>query len=251
MAYSIQQLAGIAGVSARTLRYYEQIGLLRPERDAANGYRSYDGEEVDRLQQILFYRELDLPLAQIKRILTGESFDDEAALNEHLHALRARRERLDSLIRNVEKTIGAKKGENMMNDAEKFEGFKKGLIEKNERQYGEEIRKNYGDDTIDRSNAKLMGMSPEQYAESEQLNEQVLDTFRRAFEQGDPTSELAQRACELHKRHLSLFWPSYSKEAHVGVTQMYVEDERFRAYYDRVAPGLAAFIRDAVSVYCR
>ena len=107
-------------------------------------------------------------------------------------------------------------------------GLKRALIEENEKQYGEEIREKYGDETIDQSNAKLMGMSKAQYEELERLGQEVLDTFRRAFEQGDPASELAQRACELHKRQLCFFWPQYSPEAHVGVTNMYVEDERFR-----------------------
>lgn len=241
----------MAGVSARTLRYYEQIGLLRPKRDASNNYRAYEREEVDCLQQILFYRELDVPLEDIKRMMAGEGFDGGSALEDHLRRLCDRRERLDRLIQNVEKTISARKGEIIMNDAEKFEGFKKNLIEENEKQYGEEIREKYGDETVDQSNAKLMGMSKEQYQEAERLGKEVLETFREAFEQGDPTSELAQKACELHKRQLCFYWPQYSPEAHVGVTKMYVEDERFRAYYDKVVPGLAAFIRDAVRVYCK
>ena len=250
MSYSIHELAKIAGVSARTLRYYEQIGLLCPKRDPVNGYRIYESAQVDRLQQILFYREMDVPLAEIERIMSSESFDAEAALNEHLRSLHDKRERLEQLIQSVEKTISAKKGESIMNDAEKFEGFKKNLIEENEKQYGEEIREKYGDETVDHSNAKLMGMNREQYEEAQRLGVEVNETFRKAFEQGDPAGELAQRACELHKRHLCYYWPQYSPEAHVGVTKMYVEDERFRAYYDKIVPGLAVFIRDAVSVYC-
>ena len=140
-----------------------------------------------------------------------------------------------------------------MNDEEKFEGFKQKLIEDNERQYGEEIRTKYGDEAIDRSNAKLMGMTKEQYEESERLTQELNETLKSAFDQGDPESALAQKACQLHKEWLCVYWAegTYSKEAHRALAQGYVEDERFRAHYDNIAPGLAVFLRDAIEVFCR
>jgi DNA-binding transcriptional MerR regulator len=250
MEYTISKLAKIAGVSTRTLRYYDECGLLPPKALRANGYRVYGQAEVDRLQQILFYRELGVELAQIERIVCANDFDSAAALQDHLVALCAKRERLNELIANVEKSICAMKGEIAMTDKERFEGFKQKLVDENERQYGGEIRQKYGEDTIDRSNAKFMGMSEAQFAEVEQLSEELNNTLKAAFEQGDPSNECAQKACELHKRWLCFYWDRYSKEAHLGVTQMYVDDPRFTAYYDNIAPGCAVFLRDAVQIYC-
>ena len=137
-----------------------------------------------------------------------------------------------------------------MTDEERFEGFKQKLVDDNEQRYGDEIRQKYGDDTIDHSNAKLMGMTEEQFAEVERLSNELHATLKAAFEQGDPASELSQKACELHKRWLSFYWESYSPEAHLGITQMYVDDPRFTAYYDKIAPGCAVFLRDAVQIFC-
>lgn len=251
MEYTINKLAKLAGISTRTLRYYDEIGLLTPVRLSSNGYRIYGQNEVDKLQQILFYRELGVLLAEIKSILSSKEFDKQKALESHLLALLARRKQLDLLIENVEKTIKAGKGEIIMSNQEKFKGFLKEMVNDNEQKYGREIREKYGDETIDRSNAKFLGMSKEQYAQLESLTAELNDTLKAAFEEGDPTSELAQKACELHKKWLCFFWHDYSKEAHIGVTQLYVDDPRFTQYYDKIAVGCAEFLRDAVLHYCK
>lgn len=251
MEYTINKLAKLAGVSTRTLRYYDELGLLSPARVSSNGYRIYGQKEIDRLQQILFYRELGVSLEEIRSILSSKDFDGLSALESHLSALLARREQMALLVANVEKTIKAMKGEIIMNDQEKFEGFIQKLVDDNEQQYGEEARAKYGDERVNRSNAKVLNMSREQYMELEKLTEDLNETLKAAFEQGDPAGELAQKACELHKRWLCFYWDDYSKEAHMGITQMYVDDPRFTAYYDKIAPGCAAFLRDAVAIYCR
>lgn len=251
MEYTVSKLAKLAGVSARTLRYYDRSGLLSPARVSPNGYRIYGRKKVDRLQQILFYRELGVPLAEIRKILSSGDFDGLSALQSHLAALFARRERLNLLIANVQKTIETMKGETTMSDKEKFEGFLHSLVDSNERQYGEEIRAKYGDACVDRSSAKVLHMSRGQYAGLEKLTAELNATLKAAFAQGDPAGELAQKACGLHKRWLCFYWDNYSKEAHIAVTRMYVDDPRFTAYYDKIAPGCAAFLRDAVAIYCR
>jgi DNA-binding transcriptional MerR regulator len=251
--YTINGLAKIAGVSARTLRYYEECGLLRPRRDGSNGYRIYGRPEVGRLQQILFYRELGVGLASIKQILSAPGFEPLPVLNGHLAALKARRGQIDILIRNVEKSIQEMKGEISMSDTERFEGFKQKLIDDNERQYGEELRAKHGDEIMDRSNAQLKGMTKEQYEESERLTQELGSTLKAALAQGDPAGPLAQKACGLHKEWLCFYWPDgqYSKEMHLGMAQMYVADERFKAYYDNIAPGMAEFLRDAIQEFCK
>jgi DNA-binding transcriptional MerR regulator len=249
MEYTVQKLARMAGVSTRTLRYYDELGILKPARMSSSGYRIYGQAEVDRLQQILFYRELGVGLDQIKDIVTDPSFDAAKALKEHRVQLLDRRKQLDQLIANVEKTIAWNEGRMTMSDQEKFEGFKQKLIDENERKYGKEIREKYGEDAIKQSNDKLKNMSQEQYDEATRLANEVTGTLAEAFKAGDPAGELAQKAAELHKQWLMLYWSDYSKEAHAGLSQMYVDDERFKAYYDAKQPGTAEFLRDAIHIY--
>ena len=250
MEYTINKLAKLAGVSTRTLRWYDTCGLLKPCRISTNGYRIYGQAQVDRLQQILFYRELGVALSQIGEILSAEDFDGLAALQGHYAELCDRRGRLESLIQNVEKSIRAIKGEIEMKDNEKFEGFKQRLIDENERLYGDEIREKYSEEAVNRSNAKVKGMTQAQYAEVERLSQALNETLKEAFAQGDPAGALAQKACALHKKWLSFYWEDYSKQAHMGLAQMYVDDPRFTAYYDQIAPGCAVFLRDAVGIFC-
>lgn len=250
MEYTVNKLSKISGVSARTLRYYDEIGLLKPARVASSGYRIYGKKELDMLQQILFYRELDFPLDEIRGILYAADFDTERAFVRHLSELNCKRERLDMLINNVKKSVSAMKGEKTMTDKEKFEGFKQSLVDENERKYGMEIRTKYGEKSADASNAKLKGLTKEQYEEGEKLRIAYEEALRAAFETGSPEGELAQEACDLHRQWLCVFYPDYSKEYHKGLGEMYVADERFRANYDKIAKGCAPFFRDAINVYC-
>lgn len=136
-----------------------------------------------------------------------------------------------------------------MSDQEKFEGFKQKLIDDNEKKYGKEIREKYGDETVNKSNAKLKNMTQAQHDEVTRLAEELYETLAEAFKQGDPAGELAQKAADLHKRWLTYYWNDYSKEAHAGLAQMYVDDERFTAHYDEKQPGTAKFLRDAILIY--
>lgn len=249
MEYTIQKLAAMAGVSTRTLRYYDEIGLLQPARVSSSGYRIYGTREVDRLQQILFYRELDIPLEQIRTIMNDRHFSGPAALRQHRTQLLAQRQRLDRLLENLEQSIAALEGDRTMKDKEKFEGFKKSLVDENEQKYGAEVREKYGDKAVERSNAKVMGLTEAQYAEVTRLSEELTRTLSDAFRTGDPAGELAQKAADLHRKWLCYFWHEYSPEAHAGLGQMYVDDPRFTASYDKEQPGTAAFLRDAINIY--
>ncbi|WP_135553894.1 MerR family transcriptional regulator [Paenibacillus cymbidii] len=249
MEYTVQKLALLAGVSTRTLRYYDSIGLLSPARVSSSGYRIYGSREVDRLQQIMFYRELGVSLEEIGELLASPDYDADLALRQHRAKLLARRDQLDALIANVDMTLAQREGRATMSDKMKFEGFKQKLIDDNERQYGREARARYGDEQVDKANAKIKGMSEKQYAEVEQLAQDVHAALATAFATGDPAGELAQKAADLHRQWLCYYWDSYSKEAHAGLAQMYVDDERFTAYYDKDQPGIAVFLRDAVRIY--
>ncbi len=249
MEYTVQKLGQLAGVSTRTLRYYDEIGILKPARINSSGYRIYGQSEVDRLQQILFFRELGVSLESIKQIINAPTFDSAKAMIEHREKLLEKRKQLDTLIFNVEKSIDVIGGKIMMTDKEKFEGFKQKLVDDNEKKYGKEVRDKYGEEVVNKSNNRVKGMSPEEYEEITRLGDEVLETLHIAFKTGDPAGELAQQAAELHRKWLSFYWDSYTKEAHAGIAQMYVDDERFTAYYDDKQPGTAEFLRDAVFIY--
>ncbi|WP_123042932.1 MerR family transcriptional regulator [Cohnella candidum] len=249
MEYTVQKLGRLAGISTRTLRFYDEIGILKPARTNSSGYRIYGQTEVDRLQQILFYRELGVDLNRIKQIVTDPAFNGAEALREHREQLLDKRRQLDLLIENVDKTIAASEGRMDMSDEEKFEGFKRNLIEENEKKYGQEIREKYGEEAVEKSNRKVQNMTKEQHEEVTRLSEELSSVLAEAFRTGNPAGELAQKAADLHKRWLSFYWSDYSKEAHANLAQMYVDDERFKAHYDEKQPGTAEFLRDAIHFY--
>ena len=249
MEYTVKKLGEIACVSTRTLRYYDEIELLKPARTNSSGYRIYGQKEVDRLQQILFYKELGVGLDDIKAILDDPSFNATQALQDHREKLLDRRAQLDQLIKNVDKTIHVKKGRITMSDKEKFEGFKQKMVEDNEEKYGKEVREKYGDKAADQSNATIMNMSQEDLVQVTRLEQEIKQTLKEAFRMGDPSSMEAQKAADLHRQWISYYWGHYSKEAHADLAQMYVNDERFKAYYDADQDGAAAFLRDAIYIY--
>lgn len=246
LEYTVHNLSEIAGISKRTLRYYDKIGLLKPGKINSSGYRIYGKSEVELLQQILFYKELGVELKSIKEIITNPKFNYNSALKQHLEKLEKNKEKLERLITNVKNTILKKEGGIEMSDKERFEGFKDKMIEDNEIKYGKEAREKYGNEEVNHSNQKIKNMTKEESDKIEKLSLELNNTLRLAFEQGDIKSELAMKACKLHKDWLMFFWKEYSKEAHKGLAQMYVDDGRFRAYYDKIAVGCATFLRDAI-----
>ncbi|MCL2398718.1 MAG: TipAS antibiotic-recognition domain-containing protein [Defluviitaleaceae bacterium] len=137
-----------------------------------------------------------------------------------------------------------------MQDKEKFEDFKQTLIDENEQKYGAEVRKKYGDKVVDESNSHLKGLSQEQHDEGERLSIALEEALKSALEINDPAGEQAQHACDLHRQWLCVFYPAYNKEYHMGIGEMYASDERFKAHYDKIAPGCAKFLRDAINIYC-
>ena len=248
--YTIKKLASMAGVSTRTLRYYDEIGLLRPKRINTSGYRIYGASEVDQLQQILFFRALGLELGVIADLLQSPSFDRPRALEGHLEELKERKRQLDLLIRNVESTIKNEKGEITMTDQDKFEGLKIELVRENERKYGGETRRLYGEDAVNMSNKQLLDMSEAAYREMENLGDRIKADLEKAVMHGIlPDSEAGRDIVRAHKTWLMNTWKEYSPEAHKNLTEMYVSDERFTAYYDGAVKGCAVFLRDAAHAW--
>ena len=247
MEYGIKELSDLAGVSARTLRYYDEIGLLYPLRTNGAGYRFYGEEEVELLQQILFYRERGLGLEQIKSIVYDKNFDILTALHSHLENLENQKQRLDGLIDVVKKTISAKKGERKMSDKERFELFKEKIVQENEERYGQEVRKKYGDASMEDAIQKVKDMTEEDYDRFKLLEQEILLCLKEAVSKGvKPESPEGRKIFLLHKEWLGMTWKNYTKEAHQGVANLYVMDERFTAYYDRDVKGCAVFLKEAI-----
>lgn len=248
MEYSIRELAQLSGLSTRTLRWYDEIGLLKPARVAESGYRYYGPAQVDRLQHILTYRALGLQLARIRECLDDPSFDRLAALRQHRKELQGRKARLELLIQSVEETIGCEERKETMNDERKFAAFKERLVAENEAAYGQEARQRYGDAAVDGANAGLLGMTREQYEAWTALDAELRRRLEDAVREGlSPDSETGRELCALHRRWLAATDRHLNAAKHKGIAELYVMDERFTAYYDRTVPGCAGFLRDAVA----
>ncbi|GGJ88858.1 MerR family transcriptional regulator [Lentibacillus kapialis] len=237
----VREVAGLVGISVRTLHHYDEIGLLEPET-TESGYRIYSEKELETLQQILFFKKLGFPLKKIKEIINSPSFDREEALYVQRKMLLEERSRLDNMIATIDKTIQNTKGEIPMSDQEKFEGFD---FSKNP--YEQEARERWGDKAVEESNAKVNQLSKDE----QQAMEQEFDRIYRdlaAIRHQAPDSNEAQAAIKVWYDYLNKIG-SYSLDAFKGLGQMYVDDERFTKNIDTYGDGLAMFMCDAMAFY--
>lgn len=235
-SYTVKELADLSGVSVRTLHYYDEIGLLVPDRDRS-GYRVYGQEQVAKLQSILAMRACALPLNEIKVLLSSADFDGKRALMAHLQRLQAQRNDIDEAMRRTRNALSLMKGMETMNDAEKFEELKKQSIETFEATYGEEARELYGNEAIDGANEKFLAMSEDAWNAKELLEKTIIAQIKVAKATKDPTSTAAQELAEMHAAWIQMHWAdgTYSVEAHKALAQGYLADDRFMAYYDSAA----------------
>lgn len=248
--YTVKQVAEISGVSARTLRYYDQINLLKPKLVNDSGYRIYGEEEINRLQQILLYRSMGMKLNQIQSVLDDSTFDIHNALEEHRKQLLAQRKQIDHLLLTVDKTIRYQKGELSMSNKEKFEGFKKERLEENEKVFGDEIRQKYGKETVNASNQQWMNMSEEEFKQMQEIENELFMSLDQLYQSKDLDSKEAKQVFDLHKNWLMFSWSEYSAEAHKGLAEMYVADDRFRKYYNEKADKeIVDLLRDIIVKY--
>jgi len=243
-AYTVHRVATLAGVSVRTLHHYDQIKLLRPSSRTAAGYRLYGEDDLLRLQQILFFRELDFPLGDIQRILDDPGFDQVKALESHRRMLHERAERLAVLMRTIDKTIESLKEDMMtLTDAELYEGFSQEQIES----YKREVQERYDPALVAESNRRVSKMSKAQWqaigAEGQQTTLRMAELMDR-----DPRDPEVQQTIARHHAWIENFYPC-SAEVYRGLGQLYTSDDRFRAYYEAYAPNLADFMQAAMNYY--
>jgi DNA-binding transcriptional MerR regulator len=240
----VQQLARLAGVSVRTLHHYDHIELLKPSARTAAGYRLYSDADLLRLQQILFFKELDFPLADIQAILDDPGFDQVKALHDHRQMLQAEADRLGRLLNTIEKTIAKLTEANMtMTDEELYEGFTPEQIER----YTRAANEQYDPKIVAESNRRVRNMSKAQWqaikAEGGAVAQQLADLMDKQL--GDAA---VQAAIARHYAWVDNFWHP-TAESYRGLGQGYAEHPGFRAFYDQYRPGLADFLCAAMSYY--
>ncbi len=248
--YTIKEMSDLSGVTPRTLRYYDKIGLLIPNCLTDAGYRMYSKNEVNKLQEILFYKQLEFSLEEIKSILNND-YDRKSILCEQKEHLVKKISHLKSVLLTLEKSIEEMEGEHKMTDEQKFEVLKQNNLKKNEEKYGKQLRDKYGNETVNNFNKKYQGLSKEKFEECEKIEKELHKSIIEAFKLGDTKSDLANKMCELHKKWLMFYWPSYSEEAHLGLTKMYVDDKRFTKYYDDIQVGSAKFLYESMKNYLK
>ncbi len=243
-AYTVKQLAKMAGVSVRTLHYYDQIGLLKPSARSHSGYRQYGKPELLRLQQILFFKELDFPLNKIRGILDDPEFDTVTALQNHRLLLQKQSERTALLLETIDKTIQRLAEDSMMmTDAELYEGFTKEQIERYER----EVAEKFNPQRVQESKRRIGKMSKAQWqgvkAEGDAVTQLIADLADRAPEDPEVQTLIAR-----HHAWIENFYPA-SADVYRGLGQMYAEHEEFKASYEKFRPGLADFMKVAIAYY--
>ncbi len=233
----------MAGVTPRTLHHYDDIGLLKPSRVGDNGYRYYGEESLLKLQQILFYRELDFPLDDIKKIMGRHDFDVLNALQNHKDALLKQVARMNHLLTTVDNTIQHLKGEKNMDPKGLFEGFS----EEEQEKYALEAEKIYDPETVRESNRKWKGYSAGKKEAIMAEGRQVYEDMIAAMPKGISSAEV-QAIVERWRKHMDYFWTPDLDQL-LGLVNGYNDDPRFKANFDKMHPQLAEFMREAVKAY--
>ena len=241
--YTVKKLSTLAGVTPRTLHHYDQIGLLKPESVGENGYRYYGEKSMLRLQQILFYRELGLPLDEIKKIMERRDFNVVTALEEHKRELRKRMNRLEHLIATVDKTLQHLKGDHDMSPKILFEGFS----EEQQEEYAKQAEQMYDPETVRASNRKWKGYAAEKKQAILDEGKQIYLDMIAAMPKGADSPEV-QAIVKRWRKHMDHFWTPNLDQL-LGIATMYEGSPDFKANFDQMHPELAAFMGEAVRVY--
>lgn len=246
-AWSIVEVARVAGVSSRTLRHYDDVGLLPPAYVGSNGYRYYGRDELHRLQEVLVLRELGLPLDAIARVLDG-TVDRVGVLREHRSALLAERDRLARLADAVGRAIDEREGGDPVDPAELFDGFDP----EKQKQYEADLVDRYGpqvQDHIDESWRRVGRMSTEQAAQVQADLAERDAEYAALLDEGVPADDpRTQAVTAKHYAWVDQFWTP-DADAFAGLGDLYVDHPDFRKRYDDIRPGLAEYVRDAMTVY--
>ena len=242
---SIHQLAQLAKVSVRTLHYYDQIGLLTPPRQRENNYRYYDTSALLRLQQILFYKEMGFELESIKGILDQPGFDYQDALLKHRDALKSKLVQTQQLINTIDRTLDQMKGKNTMSNNDYFTGFS----DEQQAKYEKEASEQWGPEIVSESNLRWKSLSIKEREQFFKNGERITLSLRDTMKDG-PSSPKVQAIVKEWQDYINFFYDC-TPEILLGLGHMYVEDPRFRAFYERIDPNLPQFFYEAIKIYCQ
>lgn len=237
------EAAQLTGLSVRTLRHYDAIGLLCPARNPENGYREYSESDLDHLQQILFFRECGFPLSVIRERLQNPDFDREQAFHLQRNYLMQEKKRIETMLDTLMKTHKSWKGEITMTQKEKFTGFD---FSKNP--YEKEARRRWGDAAVDRSNETVHSLSPQEQQNLAGQMDQLFQSLAQLRELPPDTPKVLEEMAATHRFFNSLGY-EYTPEAFAGLGQMYECDERFTKNIDQYGKGLSAFLAKAMKHY--
>ena len=239
----ISEVAKLSGVTVRTLHYYDEIGLLKPSDITEAGYRVYSNKDLETLQQILFFRELDFPLNEIKEIMINPNYNKNEALNKHKELLMENRKRIDGLIALINKTI---KGDNIMS----FKEFDNSKIEENKRKYSEEVKNRWGNtDAYKEYEKKTSSYDKNSWTT---INEEMIEILKEFADNRneDPNSHIVQSLVEKWRAYITSNFYNCTKEILSGLGLMYIGDERFKENIDKYGEGTAEFMAKAIEIYC-
>jgi MerR family transcriptional regulator, thiopeptide resistance regulator len=239
MALTVSQVARVVGVSVRALHHYDEIGLLRPSERSAAGYRLYSGADLERLQQVLFFRALELPLEEIARIMTDPDFDVGAALRMQRQMLSEKAVKLAALVSAVDAAIERfEKGEPMKEEEMKdmFEGF-------NPREYEEEAEQRWGNtEAFKESKRRTARYTKQDWQAVKEEMGAIFGRLAALIEAGEPADgPEAMDAAEAHRQHIERWFYTCPRSMHRGLGKLYVDDPRFTANIDKTRPGLAEY----------
>lgn len=250
MAYTVKTVADMAGVSIRTLHHYDEIGLLKPASCTPAGYRLYSDADLEKLQQILFFKELEFSLTEIKEILDRPDFDRRKALVAHRELLVEKKRRLEGLIGLVDTTMEKlERGENVVRK-EFFAPFDMKKIEEAKEKYRDEVRQKYDPKLVAESEEKTS-----RYTEADwrAINDQEMSIYRRlaaAMDAGkSPADPEVQEVIGERYREINERYYTCTPQIFRGLGEMYVADSRFTEFYERIRPGMAEFMRQAMAIY--
>jgi DNA-binding transcriptional MerR regulator len=242
MSWTVGELARLAGVTVRTLHHYDRIGLVRPSERTAAGYRSYDVRDLDRLQQVLLYRELGFPLEEVATLLDDPAADPAAHLRRQHRLLRERLERTRAMVAAVEKEMEARQMGISLTPEERFEVFGENWADE------QEAYERWGETAAWAQSARRTAAYDKQaWLAIKAEADDVERRFAAALRAGVPAdSEQGMDLAEEHRQHIGRYFYDCSPEMHAGLGAMYVADHRFTAHYERITPGLAQYVSTAV-----
>jgi DNA-binding transcriptional MerR regulator len=247
--YSVGQAAAFARITVRTLHHYDEIGLLTPHGRSAAGHRRYDDADLDRLQQILFYRELGFPLDEVAVLLDDPDADPQAHLRRQHALLTDRIGRLQRTAEAVQRTMEARTMGINLTPEEKFEVF--GNFDPD--RHAEEVRDRWGTtEAYAQSQARAASYTKEDWLRIKAAQDDWSARITAAMAAGEPADgERATGLAEEHRAMISRFFYDCGYATHTGLAGMYLADERFTAYYEAIAPGLAQYLHDAILANAR